>query len=239
VAEWQDDTDWLIVTLDVEEGQLDTVLVIAWLCESKLEILVVTEGDDENEFVKEVVTVGVDVSQADTLSVPNALAVIFVVPVALMLGVDDTEIVRDGDLLYVDETVWEEDIEFVKEAVRQFVVDPERVVEWHEDTEAVEERLTDEEWQVLTLIVPVIEGVVEGQDEIDELIVSLEVDDEQLDTVPVAVTLVVAEPDGLIVPVFDSLCVWGPVGESETEGLIVGVIVEQAEAVDDSVVDRV
>ncbi len=81
------------------------MLVIAWLCESKLEILVVTEGDDENEFVKEVVTVGVDVSQADTLSVPNALAVIFVVPVALMLGVDDTEIVRDGDLLYVDETV--------------------------------------------------------------------------------------------------------------------------------------
>ncbi len=60
---------------------------------------------------------------------------------------------------------------------------------------------------MLTLIVPVIEGVVEGQDEIDELIVSLEVDDEQLDTVPVAVTLVVAEPDGLIVPVFDSLCV--------------------------------
>lgn len=81
------------------------MLVIAWLCESKLEILVVTEGDDENEFVKEVVTVGVDVSQADTLSVPNALAVIFVVPVALMLGVDDTDIVRDGDLLYVDETV--------------------------------------------------------------------------------------------------------------------------------------
>ena len=81
------------------------MLVIAWLCESKLEILVVTEGDDENEFVKEVVTVGVDVSQADTLSVPNALAVVFVVPVALMLGVDDTDIVRDGDLLYVDETV--------------------------------------------------------------------------------------------------------------------------------------
>jgi len=61
--------------------------------------------------------------------VPDTLADEFVVPVILPLFVADTDTVSDGDLLYVDETVPEEDIEFVTDAERQCVAVPERVVE--------------------------------------------------------------------------------------------------------------
>ncbi len=45
------------------------------------------------------------------------------------LGVDDTDLECVNDLLYVEETVLDEDIECVRDAVRQFVVDPESVDE--------------------------------------------------------------------------------------------------------------
>ena len=45
------------------------------------------------------------------------------------LAVEETDIVCVGDLLYVDETVFDADIEFVKDAVRQCVTDPDSVVE--------------------------------------------------------------------------------------------------------------
>ena len=60
------------------------------------------------------------------------------------LGVDDTDLECVNDLLYVEETVLDEDIECVRDAVRQFVVDPESVDECHDDTVMVEDRLTDE-----------------------------------------------------------------------------------------------
>jgi hypothetical protein len=45
------------------------------------------------------------------------------------LEVDDTDVECDNDLLYVEETVLDEDIEFVADAVRLSVAVPERVEE--------------------------------------------------------------------------------------------------------------
>ena len=50
---------------------------------------------------------------------PDTLADNVVVPVTQLLGVDVPDTVADGDILKVDETVPEEDIEFVTDVVRQ------------------------------------------------------------------------------------------------------------------------
>ena len=76
----------------------------------------------------------------------------------------------------------DEDIECVREAVRQFDVVPESVDDKHDDTVTVEDRLEDEESQLLTLKVPDIVCEPEGQDDTDKLAVSLGVEEEQLDT---------------------------------------------------------
>ena len=129
MTEGLDDTDRLEVSLGVEDELLDALLVTVWLGDSETEPLVVTDGDDDIVVDKEAVSEVVDVEQAETLPVPDELAVEVVVPVTQPLGVDETDTVSDGDLLYVDETVLDDDIEFVTDAVRQCVAVPERVVE--------------------------------------------------------------------------------------------------------------
>ena len=76
----------------------------------------------------------------------------------------------------------DEEIECVREAVRQFDVVPESVDDKHDDTVTVEDKLEEEESQLLTLKVPDVVCVAEGQDDTDKLAVSLGVEEEQLDT---------------------------------------------------------
>ena len=61
VTDAHDDTDRLVVSLMVEDEQLDTLLVTVWLEESETEPLVETDGDDDTEAVKDTVTEAVDV----------------------------------------------------------------------------------------------------------------------------------------------------------------------------------
>ena len=119
MAEGLDDTDRLEVSLGVEDELLDALLVTVWLGDSETEPLVVTDGDDDIVVDKEAVSEVVDVEQAETLPVPDELAVEVVVPVTQPLGVDETDTVSVGDLLNVDETVLDDDMEFVTDAVRQ------------------------------------------------------------------------------------------------------------------------
>ena len=61
VTDAHDDTDRLVVSLMVEDEQLDTLLVTVWLEDSETEPLVETDGDDDTEAVKDTVTEAVDV----------------------------------------------------------------------------------------------------------------------------------------------------------------------------------
>ena len=61
MAEGLDDTDRLEVSLGVEDELLDALLVTVWLGDSETEPLVVTDGDDDTEAVKDTVTEAVDV----------------------------------------------------------------------------------------------------------------------------------------------------------------------------------
>ncbi len=75
------------------------------------------DADDVKDDVAEILAVW----HVVMLAVPVALTEDVDVTVPHTLGVDDTDLECVNDLLYVDETVLDEDNEFVTDAVRQCV----------------------------------------------------------------------------------------------------------------------